>query len=162
MKNLIYLFSLLSIISLSSCSSDDDGSSGGGTISFDGKEISIQNALIEDYGADGDHYNYDFTLTGTDGNTPYIVYFELFSPLSAGTGFETGTFNYVQGSIGTDIYYFSVAELIIGQQENLATAGQVVVSGEGDNYTVTANLTFADDRTLTLTYSGAFRVEQGL
>ncbi len=166
MKKFIYLFSLLSVVTFSSCSSDDDGAAvaNTGSITFDGKQVTITSAVLEDFGADTTHHNADFTLSGSDGTTTTEVYLELFSP-SDGTGFKPGTFDFVSGGTEPEAgtYYFSAAEVTVGTENTrFATGGQVVVAGSGNTFNVTANLTFENDVTLTLSYSGAFAAFAGL
>ncbi|MEW7291698.1 hypothetical protein [Aquimarina sp. 2304DJ70-9] len=166
MKKFIYLFSLLSVVTFSSCSSDDDGAvaANTGSITLDGKQVTITSAVLEDFGADTTHHNIDFTLSGSDGTTTTEVYLELFSP-SDGTGFKPGTFNFVAGGTQPEAgtFYFSAAEVVVGDDPTIfATGGQVVVAGSGNTYNVAANLTLSNETTLTLNYSGAFAAFPGL
>ncbi|GAA4279047.1 hypothetical protein [Aquimarina mytili] len=166
MKKFIYLFALSAAVVFTSCSSDDDAGAPAntGSITFEGKQVTITSAVIEDFGADSTHHNSDFTLSGSDGTVTTEVYLELFSPTD-GTGFKPGTFNFVSGATQPEAgtYYFSAAEVTVGSENTrFATGGQVVVAGSGNTYNVTANLTFENDVTLTLNYSGAFAAFPGL
>ncbi len=163
MKKLIYLFSIISVVTFTSCSSDDDAAPANvGSFTFNGKETTILSAEIDDFGPEEGFHNYEFYFEGTDGTTETEVELDLYSPLEGNeTGFKPGTFNYNDetGTIEPGTYYFSSAIVRVdGEPSVFANGGQVVVAGTGNNYTVTADLTFADDSTLTLTYSGAFIV----
>ncbi|GAA3508184.1 hypothetical protein GCM10022393_18560 [Aquimarina addita] len=151
---------------LSSCSKDDDGDDGvaaEGTIVVDGTTVNIASSIIEDYGSFEGFYNYDFILTGASGNEPYILYFELFSPVEEGDEeFKTGTFQYTSDESPTEaIFYFnnvfiSKGDEIQNETGRSATSGTITVSGSGSNYKVIVDVTLEDDAVLTANYDGAF------
>ncbi len=164
MKKLICLFSVVTAIAFTSCSKDDDAAPANvGSFTSEGKQFTILSAEIDDLGPDEGFYNYEFFFSGSDGTNEADVTLDLYSPLEAGvTGFTPGTFNYNSDTI-TEIppgtYFVSFAEVFVdGEPSKRAIGGQVVVSGTGNTYNVTANLTFGDESTATLNYSGSFFV----
>jgi len=156
---------MVTAIAFTSCSKDDDAAPANtGSFTFNGKQITIQSAEIDDFGptSNGDFHNYEFYFEGTDGTTTSDISFDLFSPLEDGTtGFTPGTFNFAEFSSNLEpgTFYFTSASVSIGDEVPVsANGGKIVVAGTGNNYNVTVDLTFPDESTLTLTYSGAFIV----
>tara|TARA_R110002096_G_scaffold49384_5_gene130455 strand:- start:12296 stop:12820 length:525 start_codon:yes stop_codon:yes gene_type:complete len=163
MKKLIKLTCLALFISLTttSCSKDDDSSeSFSNTIQHDQEEINITSSLIEDYGADETYYNYDFTLSGSLGDVPYEFYVEL---LSKGTNeFKTGIFKYVSElPSDSDDFYYTDGYLEFGDTTLYIKAGNITVSGEGNNYSISGILTLENDEVVTINYSGSFTITNG-
>ncbi|MBL3655804.1 hypothetical protein [Fulvivirga sediminis] len=174
MKKVLFFSYVVLLPLLFSCGSDDDGdtATANGTVTYDGKDYSLTNGFMFDYGAEDGHYNIDFTahdgtaniadetVTGT-----VTVYSELYSP---GTSFQTGTFTYMSffdDPEADDFYFYSASITIdsdgngkINEDDNTysATGGTIVVTGGGDNYTLVYNLTLSNGKKLTGTVSGKF------
>ena len=155
MKKQFYFLLLSATIIFSSCSKDDDGGqvNSTNTLTVDDIEVSITQAIVEDFGADGNHYNYDFTLSGNTNNTPYALYLELFSPLSAGQTFQNGSFNFVNTFDGNDDNFIFLTADLNGVD---IVSGQVTVTGSNNNYTLEGSFTLSNDNAVTIDYSGEF------
>ena len=153
-KNFYFLFLFTAII-FSSCSKDDDGeqTSSTNTLTVGDTEVSITQAIVEDFGADGNHYNYDFTLTGNKDNTPYALYLELFSPLSSGQTFQNGSFNFVNTFDGNDDNFIFLTADLNGVD---IVSGQVTITGSNNNYGVKGSFVLSNDNAVTIDYSGEF------
>lgn len=160
MKKLIYLFSLIAVASLTSCSEDDESNTPSATngINYDGQEVGISSALIEDYGGFSS-YNYDFTLSGTSNEVPYSFYAELFSPVIEGqTGFRAGTFSFSTSTPLEPAFYFTDAYIKVDGTTYRVNGGKIVVSGSGTNFTLTTDVTLNNEIPLTVSYSGEFTI----
>jgi len=123
-----------------SCSDDDKTSSNSSSssnntfVSFDGKDYTIQSAIIFDYGPDNwfsrinTHYNFDFNLLDApivkdtsssigytiNTSTSISIYVELYSPDT--TSFIPGTFNYINNDSLTvnntlNKFFFTIGEI---------------------------------------------------
>lgn len=163
MKKFIYLFSLIAVASFTSCSEDDesDTPSVNNGINYDGQEVEISSAIIEDYGGFSS-YNYDFTLTGTANGISYSFYAELFSPVIEGqTGFRTGTFSYSATTPSEPAFYFTDADIEVDGTTYRVNGGKITVSGSGTNFTLTTDVTLENEIPLTVSYSGEFTVASG-
>ena len=196
MKKLLRLsvFALAAMFVFSSCNKDDDdngngngnGNGGGnnssGELTYDGQKFDLKSGLIEDYGSDGTHYNWDFSMVNTkfvqvsDSFDTYyepdtigirsFTYFELFS---AGTNeFSTGTFNFDStSSVSSDKNYFNYAELFLDLNENgtidfgteyfSVTGGRVTVTKNSEsNYKIEFDVNLNNGKSASGTYSGPF------
>ncbi|UII25342.1 hypothetical protein LVD15_18825 [Fulvivirga maritima] len=170
----VVLFSYVALLGLFfSCGSDDDGdtAAANGTIEIGDDSYSATSGIMVDFGSDGTHYNIDFTISDGTVNTTtgdydgsFMVYAELFAP---GSSFSTGTFTYDQSPEDSD-YYFTSASITLDANDNnelgdlsddyyFATGGTIILSGGGDNYTITYNLTLNNGSTLTGSASGRFQ-----
>lgn len=123
-----------------------------GNISKDGVGKSADFGNIVDYGHDGSHYNYDFTIY--DNSETFELYFEAFS---LGTsGFQAGTFNYnVFGSshFSTIVYSDFEESIVFG-----AIGGSVVVTKLSGTYEyrLVFDVLLEDESELTGTVEGNF------
>lgn len=193
MKKLLRLsvFALAAMFVFSSCNKDDDDNGNGngngnggnnnssGELNYDGKTYSLKSGLIEDYGFDGTHINWDFSMVNTEYkqitdsfDTYYepdtiglnvFVYFELFS--SDTNSFQPGTFNYAMGSNND---YFEYAEFYLdvnsdgmidywGSEVFEVTGGSVTVTrNSATNYKVDFDVDFSNGKSATGSYSGSF------
>jgi len=140
------------------CSGDDDGTNPGGgategDLSLQGVAYTLVDGFVEDYGDDGTHYNYDFTLVDdeiavVDGDlipgeaTTIGIYAELFS---AGTGsFTPGTFEYLDffSQPGNEQSYFNFFDLFTFNEPigtNIEATPDAYYVGVGGTITVTDN-----------------------
>lgn len=156
---------------------DDINPSVTNAVLYDGTTYQINRGLIEDYGPDNSHYNYDMILTdGTIGdndvdNETFIFYLELFSAETS--GFKTGTFTYVYEEELSEMeagksYFTSNSSLYIDvnndgivnddDEEISVTGGTLTISGSGANYTLVYDLTLENGKTLKGGYEGSFTV----
>ncbi|MBQ4822493.1 hypothetical protein [Aquimarina sp. MMG016] len=165
MKKLIYLFVLASTLILTSCSSDDTNNiipPIENFIEYDGKIIPISSAIIEDFKGifNNTYYSYDVLLTGELDGVEYFTVLVLLSPIEGdNVVFTPGTFGYLPTPPSSPSFYLESAELELNEIfESSAKAGEVIVSGEAPNYNVSADLTLANDKKITIKYSGEFRI----
>ena len=140
----------------------------GGTVTVDGITYSLVDGLIEDYGGDGTHYNYDFVLVDDaiamendepvpGEGTKIGVYAELFSAGDA--SFDVGTFEYLDEAVspGFTQSYFNYLTITtfddpIGDDPDpdadgyfIAVGGSVTVVENAElNYTLTYNIDLAE------------------
>ncbi|UII25341.1 hypothetical protein LVD15_18820 [Fulvivirga maritima] len=170
----VVLFSYAALFGLFfSCGSDDDGdtATANGTIEIGDDSYTATSGIMEDYGVEGTHYNIDFTVSDGTLNTTsgrysgsFMIYAELYAP---GDSFSTGTFSH-NLSPEDDEYYFKSAYISVDANGNeildeqaddyfFATGGSITVSGSGDNYSLTYNLTMSNSSTMTGTVSGKFQ-----
>lgn len=109
--------------------------------------------MIEDHGALGGHYNYDFIIYDSDDT--YELYFEAFS--LGTTAFQAGTFTY--GTTATN--YFNVVQYFDYETFTLyeAISGSVVVTklSGAREYRLQFNVVLDDASTLVGTVEGNFR-----
>ncbi|MDO7172288.1 hypothetical protein [Mariniflexile sp. AS56] len=154
-----FLFVSLAIVS---CSKDDDKEQEifTNTIEYDGVSFNVEQTNIFDYGTFEGYYNYEFELEGTSSDeTSLYIYMGLFSK---GTeSFRTGTFQFYDSD---DIeaapdFVFPYGEIKVGNDEYMeAVGGTVVVTKNGDIYTISAQITLENDEVVTVSYSGTFTV----
>lgn len=131
---------------------DVGGSNISGNISVNGAEKSADYGEVVDWGHDGSHYNYDFTMYDSDDT--YELYFEAFS---LGTsGFQAGTFNYnaFGSSYFSNIQYIDYEEFIDFE----AIGGSVVVTKLSGTYEyrLVFDVLLDDESELTGTVEGNF------
>ena len=146
---------------------DEGDGNAGVDVTIDGVTYTIVDGLIDDFGDDGTHYNYDFILVDDaidivnddlepGPETTIGIYVELFS---AGTGsFTPGTFEYLEESTTPEsdqsffnIFTISTFDEPIGDSESdpdnyyIATGGTVTVTENSDlNYTLIYNVEVAE------------------
>jgi hypothetical protein len=128
-----------------------------GNISKGGSEKSADYGDIVDYGNDGSHYNYDFTMY--DMEDTYELYFEAFS---LGTsGFQAGTFNYdaFGSNYFSTIMYFDYETL----NDYSAIGGSVTVTKLSGTYEyrLVFDVLLDDESELTGTVEGEFAYDGG-
>lgn len=181
MKTLNYSFFALGLLATVSCNDDDQTPTPEplpvNAVSYNGKNYTIDNGSVIDWGSWEDHYNYDFFLT--DGEMDFenetavdatvMVYAELWSP---GTeSFTTGTFNYDNSGVTGDKRFFENAAVVMDTNNNAdldenddhltVKAGSFKVSGSGTSYTVEVDVTLSNNKLLKGRYSGTFEIIEG-
>lgn len=149
-----------------------EGTGGSGNegvdLTIDGVTYTLLDGIVADYGGDGTHYNYDFTLIddeiALDGGelvpgeeTTIGVYVELFS--AGNSSFTPGTFDYLNESTnpGAEQSYFNIFEIYtfdepIGANSEpvpdgyfIGVSGTVTVTENANlDYTITYNVNVAE------------------
>lgn len=170
MKKLSLYAAVFGLLSLASCKDDEGGTPITNNVRFNDQTYAMKTGVFTDYGAGGIHYNIDFLLIDRSeaeiramaGGEYLLLYTELFSPST--NAFETGTFEYYDGTDPEGKYYFEYAyiekydtdtETSVFEYE--ATGGTVTVSGGTNNeYTITYDLTMEGGRRLTGSFRGTF------
>lgn len=122
-------------------------SSGGGDHNVNA--TSCTSEYLGDYGNNGER---NYTLTLSDGGgTDYA--FDIYIDSSKEEGDYAGTYQYDEEgySAGT----FSWLSVIMTESSSLdMTGGTLVISGSGDSYSITADITDSNNETHHITYSG--------
>ncbi len=148
---------------------DEGTGNNGGEVTIEGITYNLVDGLIDDFGGDGTHYNYDFILVDDaillDEDDDFIpgeettigIYVELFSAGDA--SFEAGTFDYLDESISPSFTqsYFNYLNIstfteAIGTNEDpeadgyfVAVGGTVTVVENSElNYTLTYAIDVAE------------------
>ncbi len=168
-------FAILTVLSISSCSSDDDGGSneirfgtGTGQVTVNGSDFTLDKGLILDYGQNlgEDTYNFDIELAsgdltidqnlGPQGVGNYL-YLELHSDQSS--NLKNGTYTYGFDSVDLSL---TDAELEVnydfetGDSDEFynVTDGTVELSRSGNTYTLNFDLEVNGSQSLTGSYVG--------
>ncbi len=147
---------------------DESPGNSGVEVMIDGINYTLVDGLIDDFGGDGTHYNYDFFLVNDeikmeDGDlvpgeeTTIFVYAELFS--AGNSSFNPGTFEYLDvfstpRNDQSYFNYFAIATYddpsdVVNEQDPakwfIAVGGSVTVTqNTGLNYTIAYNLDVAE------------------
>ncbi len=166
MKNLLFPLILLLGVSLltTSCKDDDDDGPRANTVQVNGVTETLTQALLEEYGDNGNgSFDWDITLI-TDGfdlvnysGAGSILYLDLNT--NSADGLVSGTYNW---SADRDVFTIVDGGMTLGYDlatetsdyEMSATAGTVVIT-VGDNETeFDVSLTMEDGETLNAYYKG--------
>ncbi|MEQ9402787.1 MAG: hypothetical protein RIM99_04300 [Cyclobacteriaceae bacterium] len=172
MKNLVLLLAIVSLVIFSSCGKDDDEVVLVNQILFEGAISEVTTGLVEDYGVDDQlgYYRKDFTVTDNtislssendplfSTSTEVLVYAALFSNSNQ---FTNGTFEYSSGTgnLPTNSFFLSAKfadDVTDANSIEEATGGTIDIAGSANSYTITFNLTFDNNRTLTGNFTGDF------
>ena len=171
MKRAKFLILSIALLVFVGCGSDDsdDVVTTGGQISFNGNSFTLTNAYKEDWGPnDNDSFDVDITLSsqvltssdGFDYTDINIAYFDLNT--SQQNVLETGTYTFgstrdvgimVYGFIGANISTDSDGILTSGEGFDV-TGGTVTVAQAGNVYTITFNVTGANNASSSGSFSG--------
>ena len=181
MKKLLYPFFALGLLALVSCEDDEPVKIPEplpvDAVSYNGKNYSIENGTIIDWGAWEDYYNYDVFLTDgvmdfeneTADDATIVIYAELWSP---GTEkFQTGTFAYDSAGGPKGKPFFKHVDVVVESNNNgqidenderlTVKAGTFKISGSGTNFNVEVDFTLNNNKSLKGTYSGNFEKFDG-
>ncbi|WP_308991598.1 hypothetical protein QLS71_006160 [Mariniflexile litorale] len=169
MKRITQLSCLLFVsLFIISCSKDDDDKKSevfSNTMEYDGVTSVINEALIEDYGDNGEgYYNYDFILTGTTTEgAVFYFYVELYS--KGIESFKIGTFEYYNNGEETTEelpnYYYTYADFADEDNDEYyqVETGNIKVSGSGTNFSISGDLTLDNGEVVKISYKGEFSIE---
>ncbi|MEM6735342.1 MAG: hypothetical protein AAGC64_11525 [Bacteroidota bacterium] len=171
MKNLLYLPLVAIAVFFFSCGDDDDSPEIGlsGMVTFDSSSTDMSDGLILDIGPFIDEiYLTDIYLgngaieidenTGIQSAGGTLILLELYNN---GNSFTPGTFTILDffDDAGDNERYGSVS--FTNEDSDLsATGGTVKIEGSGQSYTITLNVEFSNERTLSGSVEGGFRLER--
>jgi hypothetical protein len=150
------LLSLISLVWLAGCSSDDDAKPQN-TITLDGQPFKITSASLIGVSIDGEgHAGISFTNVSSTKSKILSIDFE-YSPNEP----ISGTYSYPQGSdryLDDILTYYTEIEGSSFNDTDLEEGTVTIVENGGSNYTVTINLTMLDGKVFSGTYKGKFVV----
>ncbi len=174
---------LASIFTLSSCSSDDEGSSSSSDLTIDGQEFTITDAkAIDNYHLFYDTTHSEFSFALADGPITVEAVPDFYSGFttenasismslsmaSLGNTFQNGVYQFEEfGDEDSNFSFFDTFDVYIdGNGDNdfydpqdsqlYTTAGTVTVSGTAPNYTLAIDVTLSNDENFQYTYNGGF------
>lgn len=178
------IFLLVSIFTLSSCSSDSDSNSPSSILTVDDQEFNIIDAkLIDSYGSfylSKLEYNFVFSdgaITVPENSSFYYDYttenasISMWLPMiSSGNTFQNGVYQFDDNaSEDTDYLFFSDFVIFIdGNGDNIfsdgvggdyrlqAVSGTVTVSGTAPNFTLAIDVILSNDEHFQYTYNSGF------
>ena len=174
MKNYILpkiFFILLTLISFSSCSSEDDevnDNDNTGNATYDGTSINLTQGAIINYGEiEEGVYNFDIDLLSDDFDIDFEnqevngggenVYFEMWT--SQSSGLKEGTYKMTNGEadFGISVADFSMNYNFDTDEGTIyeANDAELTLSKSGNTYSLDFTLSFSNGKTLTGKYEGS-------
>ena len=170
MKRFLFLLTLGLLVVLSSCSDDDGEASVGltGATNYDGEAISISDGLFGEFAEDGAYaatfFLADAPLSFDEDTEAATFQGEVLISVVIGVegdSFQPGTYPIEFNSSSSRIaivFVTTIADNQVDTTLDAATGGTVNITGSGNSYTITFDLTFESELELTGTASGGFEI----